>query len=90
MSNQLYAKALLKWGLDLQLDMAQEEAAELIMAINKLRRSKYRRKSYVAEEIADVSILIEQIKLGLEIEKQVDKWKILKLKRLERRLKRTK
>lgn len=87
MSNKLYAQALLKWGLDPQLDMAQEECAELIMAINKLRRSKYRRKSYVAEEIADVRIMINQIILGLEIEKQVKNFTDLKLKRLERRLK---
>ena len=87
MSNHLYAKALLKWGLDAQLDMAQEEAAELIMAINKLRRSKYRRKSFVAEECADVRIMINQIILGLEIEKQVEKFTKLKLARLERRLK---
>ena len=86
MSNHLYAKALLKWGLDAQLDMAQEECAELIMAINKLRRSKYRRKSFVAEEIADVRIMINQIILGLEIQKQVDKFTDLKLARLERRL----
>lgn len=87
MSSNLYAKALIKWGLDSQLDMCQEEAAELIMAINKLRRSKYRRKSSVAEEIADTYILIEQVILGLEIDKSVKKWKELKLKRLERRLK---
>ena len=67
--------------------MCQEEAAELIMAINKLRRSKYRRKSAVAEEIADTYILIEQVILGLEIDKSVKKWKEIKLKRLERRLK---
>jgi NTP pyrophosphatase (non-canonical NTP hydrolase) len=87
MVNHLYAKALLKWGLDAQLDMAQEECAELIMAINKLRRSKYRRKSFVAEEIADVRIMINQIVLGLEIQKQVDKFNDLKMARLERRLK---
>lgn len=87
MSSNLYAKALIKWGLDLQLNMCQEEAAELIMAINKLRRSKYRRKSAVAEEIADTYILIEQVILGLEIDKSVKKWKEIKLKRLERRLK---
>ena len=53
MPHHLYAKALSKWGLDAQLDMLQEEAAELIMAVNKLRRSNYRKKSFVAEEIAD-------------------------------------
>ncbi len=83
----LYAKALIKWGLDAQLDMAQEEAAEFIMSVNKLRRSKYRRKSFVAEEIADTRIMMEQIILGLEIQKQVDKFTKIKLARLERRLK---
>jgi len=87
MSNSLYAKALLKWGMDSQLNILQEECGELIVAISKLRRSKYRRKSYVAEEIADVRIMINQIVLGLEIEKQVEKFTLLKLKRLEKRLK---
>ena len=87
MSQALYAKAILKWGLDPQLDMCQEELAELIMAINKLRRSKYRRKSSVAEEIADVYIMVAQIILGLKLQKQVTKWTTFKLKRLERRLK---
>lgn len=87
MSKALYAKAILKWGLDPQLDMCQEEAAELIMAINKLRRSKYRRKSAVAEEIADLYIMAGQVILGLKLEKQVAKWTAFKLKRLERRLK---
>ena len=86
MYKHLYAKALLKWGLDLQLNMAQEECAELIMAINKLRRSKYRRKSFVAEEIADVRIMINQIVMGLKIEKQVENFTLTKHKRLERRL----
>lgn len=81
----LYAKALAKWGLNPQLNILQEEAAELIMSISKLRRSKYRRKSAVAEEIADVRIMISQIILGLQLEKQVKKWTVLKLKRLERR-----
>lgn len=87
MSKALYAKALIKWGLDAQLNMLQEECGELIVAINKLRRSKYRRKSYVAEEAVDVKILIEQVILGLKIDKQTDKFMTFKLKRLARRLK---
>lgn len=87
MSVSLYHKAIVNWGLPAQLDQLQEECAELIMAVNKHRRSKGRLKSHIAEEIADVQIMMEQIQYGLMLQKKCAKWRALKLKRLERRLK---
>ena len=87
MTCHLYEQSIKKWGIESQLNMLQEECGELIVAVNKLRRSKYRRKSYVAEEMADVRILIDQVILGLDISKQVNKCSEFKLKRLARRLK---
>jgi NTP pyrophosphatase (non-canonical NTP hydrolase) len=39
MSIKLYVEAIKQWGIDSQLDMLTEEAAELIAAVNKYRRS---------------------------------------------------
>lgn len=58
---ELYKKAIELWGLGSQLDILLEECCELIHAIHKMRRSKDT-ILHVAEEAADVSICIEQIK----------------------------
>lgn len=46
-----------------QLSQAQEEAGELIVAINKLRRNKLGSYKSLQEEIADMSIMIAQCKI---------------------------
>lgn len=52
------------WG---QLNQTQEECAELITAINKLRRSKTGSYESVQKEIADVIIMLTQCKLIMGI-----------------------
>lgn len=44
------------------------------------------REKEIAEEIADVQIMLEQIILHLGIEKEVAEWRQGKLKRLESRI----
>ena len=46
------------YGLDSQLNILQEELAELIQAVSKFRRGD---PSHIIEEIADVYIMLEQI-----------------------------
>jgi hypothetical protein len=36
--NEICKRAAAKWGVEVQLDQAVEEAAELIQAINKFKR----------------------------------------------------
>lgn len=62
------------YGLQAQIDQTQEECAELIVALNKWKRSngKIELKA-VAEELADVTIMVEQIKWGLECGPMVDR-----------------
>lgn len=64
------------YGLDSQSRQCSEECAELIVALSKLRRDDtglYCAKYDVAEEIADVSIMIMQIMYLLDIpNEQVD------------------
>lgn len=62
------------YGLSAQIDQTQEECAELIVALNKWKRSKGKIDlKAVAEELADVSIMVEQIKWGLECGPMVDR-----------------
>ena len=77
-------KAIAKWGRTSQIDMLQEECAELIVAINKYKRNNVGTTEAVLEEIADVEIMIDQIKVLLEAnELRVDVFKEKKIERLK-------
>lgn len=77
-------KAVKLWGTDLQLNMAIEEASELIKAICKLKRNvNADTVMSVAEEIADTEIMLEQLKIMLLCRSDVESWKNYKLERLE-------
>lgn len=65
-----------------QLRMLQEECSELAAAINHFIRNKITVRE-LCSEIADVEILIEQIKLALFVLGTVDEEKALKLARLQ-------
>lgn len=56
----LYRTALNRWGNEAQLNMFYEECGELLSAINKLKRGRVEKKDVITE-IADVSIMIEQM-----------------------------
>ena len=83
------------YGSDSQLDQTIEELAELTVAIRKLRRNKENSSGnemaallyHLAEEIADVEIMTEQLKILLPfIEEDVEKIKIEKLDRQIKRI----
>lgn len=85
-------KAIEKYG-ERQLDQAQEELAELIVAISKYKRAVANNKNTdkavinVIEEIADVNIMLKQVMMLLDIEEfEVTNIEIEKLNRLEKRL----
>lgn len=82
--NNIYQHALNAWGEEAQLKMAIEECAELIVAINKSWRKKGT-DAELAEEIADVEIMCNQLRLIVG-PKLVERIKKIKLKRLENRL----
>ena len=84
-------RAISKWGRDAQIHMAIEEMAELIQALMKYpRKQDGSTLNKVIEEIVDVEIMLEQLKLmfitntGLGIEYAEIKEE--KLKRLEKLL----
>ena len=80
-------KAIEKYG-EKQLDQAQEELAELIVAISKYKRNENKFTiSNVIEEIADVRIMLKQVMMLLDIEEfEVKNEEISKLNRLKKRL----
>lgn len=61
-------QALDAWGEDRQLDMVIEECSELIKAILKYRRSedKIAARQHIAEEHADVNIMLDQLAFMME------------------------
>lgn len=74
-------------GAEAQICMVFEEMAELQKELCKSLRRK-ENKSEIAEEIADVEIMLEQMKILFDIEEGVKKHKEFKTSRLKDRLER--
>lgn len=83
--------ALYTYGFEKQIDLMIEEMSELTKALLKLRRfdgndTEYmKRHAHVCEEIADVEIMLDQMKICFG-EGNVSEWKEDKLDRLRKRL----
>lgn len=80
----IYRKALDKWG-NLQVLMIFEEMAELQKELCKSLRGKENRLK-IAEEIADVEIMLGQMKIFFGIDEAVKRQKVWKLIRLGNKL----
>lgn len=85
---EIYKMAIETWGEDSQMRVAQEEAAELIKAISKWFRN-IDIGDNLEEEVADVEIMIEQLKIMLDRE-LINKKKQEKLKRLKKKITKSK
>lgn len=61
--NKIYNKADETWTYNQQLDMLVEECSELIQVVQKIKRDGDHRPNLVklADEIADVKIMLEQV-----------------------------
>ena len=75
------------YGLNSQLNILQEELAELIQAVSKYRRGD---SSHIIEEIVDVEIMLDQIKylLGLFIIVDCRHYDFIRETKIRRQLKR--
>ncbi|MFW5962470.1 MAG: hypothetical protein ACOCQR_02535 [bacterium] len=60
---EIYQKALGKWGIAAQIDVAIEEMAELSFEILENQEGKNKNHEEIREEIADTIIMIEQLKI---------------------------
>jgi len=78
-------RAVKHYGIDSQRMMAIEEMSELIKELSKNKRGQDNIDA-IAEEIADVEIMTEQLKIIYNCHLKVDYYKECKLKRLEERM----
>ena len=81
----VFQRAIATWGEDAQMKMVLEEMSELQKEICKLWRGKDNRDA-IAEEVADVEIMLDQLELMLDIQYQVEQYRQKKLRRLQKRL----
>lgn len=72
------------WGQEPQFRQVQEEAAELIAAINRMLRQRPEGWAQSVEEAADVALCLVQLRmmLGPEVDRMIE----VKLARLEQRI----
>lgn len=84
--NKILGKTIIKNGIKTQSVIAMEECAELIKEISKQIRG-IGDKEHLIEEMADVYIILEQLKVMYNITNEdVDRWLDKKVARLEGRL----
>ena len=81
---EILNSAIEVYGEKTQEEVAVEELSELIQAIVHKHRG---REHNIAEEIADVEIMLEQLKIINDCSIQVDEIVAQKLLRLKKRLK---
>ena len=82
-------KAIKHYGAKNQMGVACEESAELIQAISKCLRYKddIEARNNLVEEVADVLIMIDQLKIIVNIKDyEIECYRRYKLDRLERRI----
>lgn len=81
-------KAVELWGVESQVLMAMEEAGELVQALSKYIRYNRQAVDGLVEEIADVEIMIEQLKQILGATRyEIEAVKEYKIRRLAERIK---
>ena len=82
---QVYEKALAKFGCKMQATVAVEEMSEVIKEITKALRGELNRE-HLAEEIADATIMLEQLRQMLNINDSVNSWMDSKIAELKRKV----
>ena len=82
---EIYKRALSIYGEKNQVVMVFEEMSELQKALTKHLRGVCDKRT-IADEIADVEIMLEQMKLLFSLENEVEERKQFKIERLMTRL----
>ena len=81
----VYDAALGKWGAKMQATVAIEEMSEVIKEITKALRGDLNRE-HLAEEIADATIMLEQLRQMFNINDSVESWVDYKIAALQRKV----
>ena len=82
---QVYDAALGKFGQRMQATVAIEEMSEVIKEITKSMRGELNR-AHLAEEIADATIMLEQLRNMFNINDSVESWVDYKIAALQRKV----
>jgi hypothetical protein len=93
-SKEILEKAIETYGADKQMNMCIEEMSELTKAICKIKRelssgdgfTKVETLNNMYEEIADVTITLEQLKMMFTCKEEVKEQMAYKMSRLEKKL----
>ena len=86
---EVYASALVKWGEAGQITVAIEEMSEVIKALTKFVRYPDRLEDAlpsIIEEVADATIMLEQLRLIFGINEEVCEAMDAKIERLKERV----
>lgn len=78
-------EAIAFYGEDMQLNVAIEELSELIKELCKYKRGEGS-QMHIAEEMADVKIILEELEIIFNNKHRVKTWYEDKKKRLERHI----
>ena len=74
--------AVALWGIEAQMDMLVEECAELIVAVNHFKRNRITQDQLISE-LADVEIMLDQMRIIFNENGDIDSAKEGKLERLQ-------
>ena len=75
-------RAIETYGTEAQIGMLHEEMGELMVAINKCERAGYTAEAvaHVCEEIADVQIMLDQMRIIFGPTEDIEHAKLLRLR----------
>ena len=82
---EIYRAAIQRWGIRAQIMMVYEEMAELQKELCKNGRGKNNIEQ-IADEVADVEIMLAQLKIIFNIQDLVEQHRAFKLARLRSRI----
>ena len=82
---QTYAHALFRYGPVHQLNKFDEELGEFLTELGRMRNGDGN-KANLAEELADLTIMLEQLRLIFEVNDDVCEWMDKKILRLQQRV----
>ena len=86
MERKTFFAALSRYGAQAQIMMVFEEMAELQDVLCKFLRGRVDTLANIAEEIADVGIMLDQMAIEFKVEDAVAEQRVYKVQRLRNRI----
>lgn len=86
--NEILRSAIARYGNTAQMIIAMEEMAELTKELSKFFRGAHNEDA-IAEEIADVRIMLDQMQIMFDCAGKVNMYEAAKVERLRKRLEET-